>query len=52
MSLQKSDIETEDFFIDDSLREIFYPKDPMFLSQPSADDRKDFEVNVGLVETI
>ena len=42
LSLQKSEVETEDFFIDDSLREMFYPKAPMFFPQPSSDDREEF----------
>ena len=41
-----SQIKTEDIYIDDSLRDMLYPGDPMFFPQPSADDRKDFELNV------
>ena len=39
-------IETEDIYIDDSLRDMLYPGDPIYFLQPSTDDRKDFEVNV------
>ena len=41
-----SQIKTEDIYIDDSLRDMLYPGDPMFFPQPSVDDRKDFELNV------
>ena len=41
-----SQIETEDIYIDDSLRDMLYPGDPIHFLQPSTDDRKDFEVNV------
>ena len=41
-----SQIETEDIYIDDSLRDMLYPGDPIYFLQPSTDDRKDFEVNV------
>ena len=41
-----SQIKTEDIYIDDSLRDMLYPGDPMFFPQPSTDDRKDFELNV------
>ena len=41
-----SQIETEDIYIDDSLRDMLYPGDPIYFPQPSTDDRKDFEVNV------
>ena len=39
-------IKTEDIYIDDSLRDMLYPGDPMFFPQPSTDDRKYFELNV------
>ena len=39
-------IATEDIYIDDSLRDMLYPNEPIYFSQPSTDDRKDFEVNV------
>ena len=48
-----SQIKTEDIYIDDSLRDMLYSGDPMFLPQPSTDDRKDFELNVsgdGLID--
>ena len=41
-----SQIETEDIYIDDSLRDMLYPGDPIYFLQPSTGDRKDFEVNV------
>ena len=41
-----SQIETEDIYLDDSLRDMLYPGDPIYFPQPSTDDRKDFEVNV------
>ena len=41
-----SQIKTEDIYIDDSLRDMLYPGDPMFFPQPSTDDRKEFELNV------
>ena len=37
-----SQIKTEDIYIDDSLRDMLYPDDPMFFPQPSTDDRKEF----------
>ena len=46
LSTEKIDIKTEDFFIDDSLRKMFNPEEPIFFPQPSTDNRKDFEVNV------
>ena len=39
-------IKTEDIYIDDSLRDMLYPGDPMFFLQPSTDDKKYFELNV------
>ena len=41
-----SQIKIEDIYIDDSLRDMLYPADPMIFPQPSTDDRKDFELNV------
>ena len=41
-----SQIKTEDIYIDDSLKDMFYPGDPIFFPQPSPDDRKDFELNI------
>ena len=41
-----SQIKTEDIYIDDSLRDLLYPGDPIYFRQPSTDDRKDFEINV------
>ena len=41
-----SQIKTEDIYIDNSLRDMLYPDDPMYFPQPSTDDRKDFELNV------
>ena len=37
-----SQIKTEDIYIDNSLRDMLYPNDPMYFP----DDRKDFELNV------
>ena len=45
LSSEKSDIKTEDFFIDYSYSILL--KDGNFFPQPSTDDRKDFEVKVG-----
>ena len=39
-----SQIKTEDIYIDDSLRDLLYPRDPIYFPQPSTDDRKDFEI--------
>ena len=47
-----SQIKAEDIYIDDSLRDMLYPDDPMFFPQPSTDDRKDFELNVSGNELI
>ena len=41
-----SQIKTEDIYINDSLRDLPYPRDPIYFSQPSTDDRKDFEINI------
>ena len=45
-SYSDSKIATEDIYIDNSLKNILYPGDPIYFSQPSTDDRKDFELNV------
>ena len=47
-----SQIKTEDIYIDDSLRDLLYPGDPIYFSQPSTDDQKDFEINVPKKEMI
>ena len=47
-----SQIKTEDIYIDDSLRDLLYPGDPLYFPQPSTDDRKDFEVNIPESEMI
>ena len=41
-----SQIKTENIHIDDSLRDLLYPGNPIYFPQPSTDDRKDFEINV------
>ena len=41
-----SQIETEDIYIDDSLRDLLYPGKMLDFQQPPTDDRKDFEINV------
>lgn len=45
LSSEKSDIKTEDFFIDHNYSSLL--KDINFFPQPSTDDGKDFEVKVG-----
>ena len=45
LSAEKS-IETEDIYLDDSLRQLLNPENQLFFPQPSTDDRKDFAVNV------
>ena len=45
LSAEKS-IETEDIYLDDSLRQLLNPENQLFFLQPSTDNRKDFEVNV------
>ena len=45
LNAEKS-IETEDIYLDDSLRQLLNPENQLFFPQPSTDDRKDFEVNV------
>ena len=41
-----SQTKTEDVYIDESLRDLLYPGDPIYFPQPSTDDRKDFEINI------
>ena len=41
-----SEIKAEDIYIDDGLRDMLYPGNPMYFPQPSTDDRRDFELNV------
>ena len=41
-----SQIKTEDIYIDDSLRDMLYPGDPLYFPQPSTDNKRDFELNV------
>ena len=41
-----SQIETEDIYIGDSLRDLLYPGKTLDFPQPPTDDRKDFEINV------
>ena len=43
---------TEDIYIDDSLRDLLYPGDPIYFPQPSTDDQKDFEIKVPKNEMI
>ena len=45
-SYSDSKIAREDIYIDISLKDMFYPGDPIYFLQPSTDDRKDFELNV------
>ena len=47
-----SEIKAEDIYIDDSLRDLLYPSEPLYFPQPSIDDRKDFEINVPESEII
>ena len=48
-----SQIKTEDIYIDESLRDMFYPGDEDFyFPQPSTDDRKDFEIIIPESEMI
>ena len=37
-----SQIKTEEIYIDNSLRDMVYPGEPMYFPQPSTDDRRDF----------
>ena len=41
-----SKIKKEDIYIDSSLRDMFYPGEPIYFPQLSTDDRRDFELNV------
>ena len=42
-----SQIKTEDIYIDESLRDLLYPRgEQLYFPQPSTDDRKDFEINI------
>ena len=40
LSAEKS-IETEDIYLDDSLKQLLNPENQLFFPQPSTDDRKD-----------
>ena len=42
VSYSDSKIATEDIYIDNSLRDMLYPNEPIYFPQPSTDDRKDF----------
>ena len=44
-----SEITTEDIYIDDSLRDL---AKPIYFPQPSTDDRRDFEIDIGGNEMI
>ena len=46
LSTEKS-LKTEDIYFDDSFKEMLEPENLLFFPQPSTDDRRDFEVNVG-----
>ena len=45
-SYSDSKIATEDIYIDNSLKDMLYPGDPIYFPQLSTDDRKDFKLNV------
>ena len=45
-SYSDSKIATEDIYIDDSLRDMLYPDEPIYFPQPSTDNKKDSEVNI------
>ena len=45
LATEKS-IETEDIYLDDSLRQLLSSENQLIFSRPSTDDRTDFEVNV------
>ena len=45
-SYSDSKIATEDIYIDDSLKDMLYPCDPICFPKLSTDNRKDFELNV------
>ena len=47
-----SQIKTEDIYIDDSLRDLLSPGEPLYFPQSSPDNRKDFERNVPESEMI
>ena len=47
-----SQIKTEDIYIDDSLRDLLYPGEPIYFPQPSTNNSKDFEINVPKNEMI
>ena len=47
-----SQIKTEDIYIDDSLRDLLSPGEPLYFPQSSTDNRKDFEINVPESEMI
>ena len=43
----EAELETEDFYIDESFKNLFYhPEESIYFPKLSTDDRKDFEVNV------
>ena len=45
-SYSDNKIATEDIYIDDSLRDMLYPDEPIYFPQPSTDNKKDSEVNI------
>ena len=47
-----SQIKTEDIYIDDSLRDLLYPREPIYFPQPFTNNSKDFEINVPKNEMI
>ena len=47
-----SQIKTEYIYIDDSIKNLLYPRDPIYFPQPSTHDRKDFEINISESEMI
>ena len=51
-SYSDSKIATEDIYIDDSLKDTLYPRDPTYFPQPSTGNRKDFELNVSVDDLI
>ena len=51
LSAEKS-IKTENIYFDNSLKQMLVPENLMFFLQPSTNDRRDFEVNVGGDELI
>ena len=42
----QSQIKAEDIYINESLRDLLYPGDPIYFPQPSTDDTEDFEINI------